>query len=35
MAAALSRNFAGMEGGRVVAQEQSARKKMTAAKWGK
>jgi hypothetical protein len=35
MAAALSKNFAGMEGGRAVAQEQNGRKKMTAAEWGK
>jgi hypothetical protein len=35
MAVALSKNFAGMEGGRAMAQEQNARKKMTAAEWGK
>jgi hypothetical protein len=31
MAAALSKTFARMEGGRDVSQEQNARKKMTAA----
>jgi hypothetical protein len=35
MAPALSKNFSGMGGGRAVAQEQNARKKMTAAEWGK
>jgi hypothetical protein len=35
MAAALSKNFAGMEGGRDASLEQNARKKMTAAEWGK
>jgi hypothetical protein len=35
MAAALSKNFTGMEGGRAVAQEQNAKKKMTTAEWGK
>jgi hypothetical protein len=35
MAAALNKNFAGIEGGRAVAQEQNARKKMMAAEWDK
>jgi hypothetical protein len=35
MTVALSKNFAGMEGGRDVSQEQNARKKMMAAEWGK
>jgi hypothetical protein len=35
MAAALSKNFTGMEGGRDASQEQNARKKMTVAEWGK
>jgi hypothetical protein len=34
MAAALNKNFAGMEGGRDVSLEQNTRKKMTAAEWG-
>jgi hypothetical protein len=34
MAAALNKNFAGMEGGRVVSQEQNVRKKLTAVEWG-
>jgi hypothetical protein len=35
MAAALNKDFAEMEGGRAVAQEQNAWKKMTAAERGK
>jgi hypothetical protein len=35
MAAALSKNFAGMEGGRDASHEQNARKKMMVAEWGK
>jgi hypothetical protein len=35
MTAVLSENFAGMGGGRDASQEQNARKKMTAAEWGK
>jgi hypothetical protein len=35
MTAALSKNLAGMEGGRAVSQEQNARKKMMAVEWGK
>jgi hypothetical protein len=35
MAAALSKNFVGMEGGRDASLEQNARKKMMAAEWGK
>jgi hypothetical protein len=35
MAVALNKSFVGMEGGRVVSQEQNARRKMTAAEWGK
>jgi hypothetical protein len=35
MVAALSKDFAEMEGGRAVAQEQNARKKKAALEWGK
>jgi hypothetical protein len=34
MAAALSKNFAGMEDEREASLEQHARKKMTAVEWG-
>jgi hypothetical protein len=35
MVAALSKDFAEMEGGRAMAQEQNTRKKKAAAEWGK
>jgi hypothetical protein len=35
MTVALNENFTGMGGKRDASQEQSARKKMTAAEWGK
>jgi hypothetical protein len=35
MTMALNKNFTGMGGRRDASQEQSARKKMTAAEWGK
>jgi hypothetical protein len=35
MTMALNKSFMGMEGRRDASQEQSARKKMTAAEWGK
>jgi hypothetical protein len=35
MAAAVSKDFAEMEGGRAMVQKQNTRKKMMAAEWGK